>query len=48
MKTIIWISAIFALCAFLFSATVNAANALAENLLDSQENKISVNELMYK
>ncbi len=32
MKTIVWLLAIFALSAFIFSATVNAANALAENL----------------
>ncbi len=44
MRTIVWLLAIFALSAFVFSATVNAANNLAENLGLNAE-KVSIEEL---
>ena len=44
MKTIMWLVAIFALSAFVFSATVNAANNLADNLGLNAE-KVSIEEL---
>lgn len=47
MKTIIWFTAIFALVAFIFSATVHAAESLALNLwLD--ESQPTIQELMLK
>jgi len=47
MKTIVWLMAIFALSAFIFSATVNAANNLAKNLwLNETAEKVSIQELM--
>lgn len=47
MKTIVWLIAIFALSAFIFSATVNAANNLAKNLwLNETAEKVSIQELM--
>jgi hypothetical protein len=47
MKTLVWLIAIIALSAFIFSATVNAANNLVDKLEISQE-KISIQELMMK
>jgi len=44
MRTIVWLLAIVALSAFIFSATVNAANNLAENLGLNAE-KVSIQEL---
>ena len=44
MKTIVWLLAIFALSVFVFSATVNAANNLAQNL-GLNEQKVSIQEL---
>ena len=47
MKTLIWLIATIALSAFIFTATVNAANNLANKLEISQE-KVSIQELMMK
>jgi len=46
MKTFIWLMAIIALSAFIFSATVNAANNLVTKLELNQ--KTSIQELMNK
>jgi len=45
MKTLVWLMAIFALSAFLFSATVHAAESLAKNLWLDQPNP-TIQELM--
>ena len=47
MKTLVWLMAIIALSAFIFSATVNAANTLVQQLELTQWNN-SVQELMIK
>ena len=47
MKTLVWLMAIIALSAFIFSATVNAANNLVEKLELTQEQN-SIQELMIK
>lgn len=47
MKTLVWLTAIIALSAFVFSATVNAATNLANKLEISQE-KVSIQTLMVK
>ena len=47
MKTLLWLTAIFALSAFLFSATVHAATTLADNLeLDAKSQNSSIEELL--
>jgi len=48
MKTLIWLIAIIALSAFIFSATVNAANNLVTKLELNQWGNTSIQELMLK
>lgn len=47
MKTLVWLTAIFALSAFIFSATVHAATSLADSLeLDAKNQKASIDEML--
>ncbi len=46
MRTLFTLAIIFAISAFIFSATVNAAYALAENLLPKETERVSIEQLM--
>lgn len=48
MRTIIWFASLFAVSAFIFTATVNAANNIADNYLDKAEQRATIEELMLR
>ncbi len=48
MRTILWFTSLFVVSAVIFSATVNAANNIADNYLHTAEQRDTIEELMLK